>query len=156
VAFYAGSTLLGTDTTSPYQYTWSNVPAGTYSLTAVATDNSGASTMSSAVTVTVNPPANNPPAVSLTSPAQGSTYTQPATIALAATASDSDGSVAQVAFYAGSTLLGTGTTSPYQFTWSNVTAGTYSLTAVATDNGGAQATSSAVTVTVNPPGNAPP
>ena len=37
---------------------------------------------------------------------------------------------------------------PYSFTWSGVAAGTYTLTAKATDNGGATATSSPVTVTV--------
>jgi len=55
VAFYQGvSTKLGELTTSPYSLTWPNVQAGTYVLTATATDNRGASTTSSAVTITVN------------------------------------------------------------------------------------------------------
>jgi endoglucanase len=54
VDFYQGSTLLGTDTTSPYSCTWSNVADGNYSLTAVATDDEGAVTTSSAVGITVN------------------------------------------------------------------------------------------------------
>ena len=41
--FYNGKTLLGTDTTSPYGYSWSSVAAGTYSVRAVAYDNAGAS-----------------------------------------------------------------------------------------------------------------
>ena len=45
--------------------------------------------------------------------------------ALGATAADVDGSVTQVAFYAGSTLLGVDTTSPYTFSWNNVPAGDY-------------------------------
>jgi RHS repeat-associated protein len=40
VQFYNGSMLLGTATASPYTYTWTGVLAGTYSLTAVAADNS--------------------------------------------------------------------------------------------------------------------
>ncbi len=42
VKFYAGAQLVGTSTVAPFQYTWSNAPAGNYSLTAVATDALGA------------------------------------------------------------------------------------------------------------------
>ena len=91
------------------------------------------------------------------SPATGAAlFTSPATIALAATASDTDGSVARVDFYAGSTQLGTDTTAPFQFSWTNVPAGSYSLTARAMDDSGAQTTSAAVTVTVNAPPPPPP
>ena len=55
VEFYRGTTLLGTDTSSPYSYTWSGVLAGAYSLTAKAYDNSGAVTTSTAIAVTVTP-----------------------------------------------------------------------------------------------------
>jgi chitinase len=53
VEFYAGATLLAADTTAPYSYVWSSVPAGTYSLTAVAYDNSGARVTSAARSLTV-------------------------------------------------------------------------------------------------------
>ena len=158
VDFYAGSTLIGTSTTAPYSTTWSNVAAGNYTLTAVATDNGGASTTSAPVNVSVTAPVvNAPPTVSLSAPSSGSSYTAPASIVLAANASDSDGSISKVAFYAGSTLIGTSTAAPYSVTWTNVAAGSYTLTAVATDNGGASTTSVAVTVTVAAPSaNQPP
>jgi hypothetical protein len=95
------------------------------------------------------PPANVPPSVTLTSPASGSTFTAPATINLAASASDSDGTVSKVQFFSGTTLLGTATSAPYSLTWSNVPAGSYSITAVATDNDGASTTSGAASVTVS-------
>ena len=57
VDFYNGTTLLGTDATSPYSYTWSTVPSGIYSITAVATDGTGNKTTSSIVTVKVVPAA---------------------------------------------------------------------------------------------------
>jgi cellulose 1,4-beta-cellobiosidase len=88
--------------------------------------------------------------VALTSPASGASYTAPATIPLAATASESGGTISKVEFFSGTTLLGTSTTSPYTFSWTGVAAGTYSLTAEAFDSSGASATSSAVSVTVNP------
>jgi len=53
VEFYQGSTLLGTDTVSPYTFNWTNVPAGRYVLTARAIDNLGGSTLSAPVTVDV-------------------------------------------------------------------------------------------------------
>ena len=103
------------------------------------------------VTVTAAPSATNqPPTVSLSSPAAGSRFTAPAAIPLVASAGDSDGTIASVAFYAGTTPIGAATTAPYSMTWSNVPAGTYSLTAVATDNRAATASSTAVSVTVDP------
>ena len=157
--FYAGSTLLGSDTSAPFQWTWTGVAAGTYTLTVRATDNDGAETTSEPVVITVNAPAPNaPPSVGITAPASGATFTAPATIAIAANASDTDGTIARVDFYNGATLLGSDTSAPYQWSWTGVAAGTYSLTARAIDDDGAQTTSAAVSVTVNNStgGNPPP
>jgi GH18 family chitinase/aryl-phospho-beta-D-glucosidase BglC (GH1 family) len=92
---------------------------------------------------------NQPPTVSITSPANQAVFNAPATITLDVAASDVDGTVSKVAFYNGTTLLGTDNSSPYSFVWNNVAAGTYSVTAVATDNSNATTTSGAVTVVVN-------
>ena len=69
------------------------------------------------------PPSNQPPTVSLTAPANGATYSAPASIPLTASASDTDGTVSKVEFYSGTTLLGTDTTAPYSYTWSSVPPG---------------------------------
>ncbi|QMU31024.1 DUF4082 domain-containing protein [Adhaeribacter radiodurans] len=101
------------------------------------------------------PPSNPAPTVAITSPANGATFTAPASITINANAADtSPGTVSKVDFYNGTTLLGTDVSSPYSFAWSNVAAGTYSLTARATDNGGTTTTSAAVSITVN--GSNPP
>ncbi|MGX5819287.1 cellulase family glycosylhydrolase [Chitinophaga lutea] len=92
---------------------------------------------------------NVPPTVSLTAPANGATFTAPASVSISAAASDSDGSISKVEFYQGSTKIGEALTSPYTFTWSNVPAGAYALTAKATDNGNSATTSSAVNITVS-------
>jgi hypothetical protein len=94
------------------------------------------------------PPSNQPPTVSLTSPANSASFTSPAKISLAATASDPDGSVARVEFFNGTASLGQDTTAPYTTQWNTGAAGTYTITARATDNGGATATSAPVTVSV--------
>ncbi|MDQ3649585.1 MAG: Ig-like domain-containing protein [Acidobacteriota bacterium] len=97
------------------------------------------------------PPANIPPTVSITSPANNATFTAPATITISATASDSDGTISKVEFFHGSTLIGTDTLLPYEFVWNNVAAGSYALKAVATDNASAVATSTTVNITVSSP-----
>jgi hypothetical protein len=144
VDFYNGATLLGTSTTAPYSYAWSNVASGAYTITAKVTDSLGSVTTSTAATVSVNAP----PSVTLTSPLNNSSATVPASFTLTANATDSDGTITQVDFFNGATLLGTATTAPYSYSWSSVAIGSYTLTAIATDNLGATATSSVVTVTV--------
>jgi hypothetical protein len=97
---------------------------------------------------------NTPPTVSLTSPADGAAFVTPVNITLNANASDSDGTIQQVTFMANGAPVGTALTSPYTFTWNNVPAGTYTVTAVATDNDGAMTTSAPVTITVTAPARA--
>ena len=148
VDFYRGTILLGTSTVAPYSFTWSSVAAGTYALTAKATDNSGNVTTSTAINITVTAPVNILPSVSITSPANNASFVAPATVSIAATAADADGTITKVDFYRGTILLGTSTVAPYSFTWSSVAAGTYALTAKATDNSGGVTTSAAVNITV--------
>ena len=95
-----------------------------------------------------NPSASTAPSVSITSPATGLRFTTPGTVTIAAAASDADGSVSKVEFFSGATKLGESLGAPYSFAWTNPAAGTYALTAKATDNSGATTTSSAVTVII--------
>ena len=108
--------------------------------------------------MTVNSPTNRAPTVEFTRPAPSSTFTAPASITLAARASDTDGTIAKVDFYRGSTLLGSDTSrnsqNEYTYSWTNVAAGSYPMTARALDNDGAQ-TSDVVTITVSPVAGAP-
>ena len=79
---------------------------------------------------------NTAPAVTLTGPASGASFTAPATVPLTATATDTDGTIALVEFFQGTTKIGDDATAPYSFSWTNVAAGAYNLTARATDNSG--------------------
>ncbi len=92
--------------------------------------------------------ANKPPAVSITSPAKGAKFAQGDNIIIEADASDSDGNVAKVKFYQGSTKLGEDTTAPYSCTWNDALPGYHTLTARAIDSEGAETTSSAVAIEV--------
>ena len=154
VEFFQGATKLGEDFNSPYAFEWSNVTAGSYLLSAKATDNKGATTSSGSVTITVAK-GNTGPSVSITSPTNDANFTTGATINIAANASDTDGTINKVEFFRGTTRLGEDLTSPYSYDWNNVGAGSYSLTARATDDQGAVTSSTAVTVTVTDPNQVP-
>ncbi|GAA5647279.1 Ig-like domain-containing protein [Vibrio proteolyticus] len=89
-----------------------------------------------------------PPSVTLTSPAQGQVFLAGSNVTLNADASDSDGSISKVEFFANSQSLGSLAQPPYRTGWSATTLGSNTLKAVATDNEGNRAESS-VTVTVS-------
>lgn len=87
-------------------------------------------------------PTSTAPVVTITSPEDGATFTEPASVTLTADASVEDGSIAKVEFYNGAVKLGEDATSPYSFTWDNVQAGDYTLDAKAIDASGASTTAS--------------
>jgi len=94
-------------------------------------------------------PENQPPSVSIASPNKSETYSSPATITIDAVASDPDGEISKVEFFAGTVKLGEVNTVPYSFTWKDVPAGTYTITAKATDNLYHQSVSESITIAVN-------
>lgn len=95
---------------------------------------------------TTIPPANTPPTVAFTSPANGATFTAPASISVAVNATDADG-VANVRLNLNNTLVRQINAAPYAWSssqdasLSNLAAGSYSLTAIATDTRGASSQS---------------
>ncbi|UUZ54222.1 Ig-like domain-containing protein [Massilia sp. H-1] len=147
VVFFQGATEVGTSIMAPYTFNWSNVPIGDYSITVKAYDEKGGMTTSAAVPISVK--ANVAPTVSLTTSATSVDLVGPdAVIPLSAVAADSDGSISLVSFYNGASQLGYDTTAPYNFTWSYVAPGTYTITAKATDDKGVVTTSAPISVTV--------
>jgi hypothetical protein len=101
--------------------------------------------------VTVSIPvkqANHVPEVSLIAPVPNALVAAGTTLTVTAEASDEDGAIAGVDFYAGATLLGSDATEPYVFVWKPTVPDVYSLSAVARDNAGATALSLSRTVTI--------
>ncbi|MFL5764265.1 MAG: PQQ-dependent sugar dehydrogenase [Bacteroidia bacterium] len=88
------------------------------------------------------------PVVSITSPANNTTYSNPSNITINANAGVSGASITKVEFYSGSSLIGQDLSNPYSYTWMNVGTGTYSITAKAYSSSGTSAVSSAITVIV--------
>lgn len=141
-----------------------NTAAVTTSTTVTITGSYNGSTRTATLTVTPGgapppPPSDTtPPAVSISSPANGATVSGTTTIT--ATASDNVG-VARVEFLIDGALLSTDTSSPYSVSWNTTSAtnGSHALTARALDAANNQTTSSAANVTVNntaPPPPPPP
>jgi uncharacterized protein (DUF1800 family) len=162
VAFFRDWEKIGETTVAPYRMSVSGLAAGKYRFSAQATDDRGATAMATSPVKEVksgtaaSPPAppvasNKPPKVTLTSPAANAFYVQGASVALAVTASDPDGKVAKVEYFANGTRVGESSAAPWSATWSAVPAGAWSLTAVATDDKGGSTTSAAVAVTVAGP-----
>ena len=132
-------------------FTW-NPPGGNHTLTARFTSQSGIQVTSAPVHLAII--TNQFPIVTITNPANGAYFVAPAAVQIAAEANDPDGSVARVDFYAPN-LLGEVVSSPYLLNFSSIPAGSYTLTAQATDNEGAVGVSPPVNFTVLP-WNSPP
>jgi plastocyanin len=94
--------------------------------------------------------ANVPPTVSITNLSPGMVFAAPANLTVRAMASDSDGSVTNVQFRVGSTAFGNATAAPYAATTNNLPAGSYTISAVASDNKGAMTTNSVAISVVTP------
>jgi PKD repeat protein len=151
VQFFDGNTSLGNRSSSPFNLSVS-LAVGSHALTAIASDNLGA-TKATPLPVTVTVTTNSPPAIAITSPTNGASFIAPATITIQAAASDSDGSVTNVQFFDGNTSLGNRSSSPFNLSVS-LAVGSHALTAVASDNLGATKATPlpvAVTVTTNTP-----
>ena len=98
---------------------------------------------------------NPPPTVMLTAPVSGSSYTASASVSISADADASYNPLSSVSFYANGIFLGTVTNVPYSVTATGLAAGSYALTAVATDGSGLSSTSAPVDITVNPGSGVP-
>ena len=149
VQFLVGTTVVGTVTAAPYTVVWNPTTAGNFTLTARVTDSTNTAVTSSSVSVTVVAATT----VTLTAPANNATASTGVAVPLTATATPSAGAtITQVAFFANNIAVGSAiTASPYTVNWTPTAAGTYLLTARATDSFGNTVTSSAASVAVTDP-----
>ncbi|MFL5348626.1 MAG: PHB depolymerase family esterase [Hyalangium sp.] len=156
VEFFIDNTLVGTDTASPYAYSWNSAAStnGTHVLKARASDAAGNTATSANVSVTVTGGISDttPPTVSLAFPTAGSTVA--GAVDITANASDDIG-VTKVEFLVDGTVVGQGVSAqqagPYVFNWNTTSyaTGSHTVQARASDAAGNTATSAAVSVTVD-------
>ena len=147
--FYVDDTFLGYGASVPSaSFDWADAAAGTHLITVIVFDDDGASA-SQSVTITVEAQQNNqPPSASITSPGNNQTVYRWWGTDFEVEASDPDGVVTMVEFYADGALLHTDTFAPYSFYWRPASRGTQTLTAKAYDDGGLVTTSDPITVRV--------
>ena len=149
VDFYADDVPIAVSTSTPYLAAYQ--PAvGTHTLKAIAIDANGTSSNPAQITITVNALSNKPPVVNLTGPNVAADLFAPATVSVSAIASDPDGTVAKVDFYNNGQFFGSSITSPYVVTSPNLSVGSYSFSAIATDNQGAATASNSLPVQIYP------
>jgi uncharacterized repeat protein (TIGR03806 family) len=96
----------------------------------------------------IYPVTNPPPAVVLAAPANGSSFTAAASVSLSADADAPYNPLSYVSFYTNGTFLGVVSNAPYAFAVTGLPAGSYTLTATATDGSGLTGTSAPVNITV--------
>lgn len=106
VEFRVDGVKVGEDTTAPYSYSWTPTAVGTYSITARAEDTLGASAISTAASLIIQPNPNQPPVLTLGTPASGAVISG-STVALNATISDPEGAATTVTFYGRPTIPAT-------------------------------------------------
>ncbi|MBI2925491.1 MAG: hypothetical protein HYY24_07285 [Verrucomicrobia bacterium] len=144
----------------PWVFHWKDAPPGRYELTAKATDNDGASTMSDVVHITVRGLPGHA-TLKITAPQEGDTFTAPADITIKAVAVDPPSYISRVVFYANGREIGVseivfvrapdpGTPIEHTLEWKGVPAGEYKLTAKAKDSTGETIVSPVVLITVGP------
>jgi beta-galactosidase len=150
-AYYSGNGNTWTQIGTPTNIT---MAVSAYVGLPVCSHDNGTLTVSVIDNVSASFLTNVPPVISWVVPTNNSTFIQPKTITLTASAADASGTVTNVAFFNGTTLLGNVTTNvgnQYSLTWNNAAVGSYTLSASATDNAGVTNTSPAtIAIVVHP------
>jgi subtilisin family serine protease len=145
VELYVNGSLLATDTTSPFAFSWDTTGlSGSQSLLAKVIDVAGYSATSSPITVNVGQADLTPPEVQVTS-----VVSSGKSITITASASDQQGPVVKVEFYVDGKLKATDTAAPWSAKISSkpLGSGTHSVQARAYDAAGNVASSATVSVT---------
>ena len=94
---------------------------------------------------------NRPPTISITSPVSNSSYEYPVDLPITVNASDPDGSISKVEYFAGIEKIGENSINPFSYKWLNAPYGFCSLSAVATDNGGISVASAPIDFEIKRP-----
>ncbi len=134
VQFLVGTSPFANVTSPPFSAVTNNLPAGSYQLTAIASDNVGLKATNS-----INIVVGNVPTVAITNPTPNMVFAAPANVTIQA---DATGTVTNVQFLVGASVLANVASAPFSALTNNLPAGSYTLTAIASDNLGLNATNS--------------
>lgn len=144
---YGPSVASLTDPASSHP-TLGNLREGMYNFRLTVTNTDQRSSFDE-VLVMVTASENIAPTISITSPANNTTFRQGDEVTVTAVASDFDGSIAKVEFYQNDEWIGTDTAAPFTISW-KPQPGNYKITAKAFDTNNGTGTSPVVNITVSP------
>jgi hypothetical protein len=148
MAFLVDNAVVSTLTKYPYSTTYTFQNLGTYQVAAQVTDNDGDITTTKAINVVVVP--EPPPTINITAPSSGGSTTTGTPVTVTATAASPSGTIAQVQFFENGLPIGTTSALPYTASFTPVSSGVYTFTAIATDNAGETTTSTPVIIEAFP------
>ncbi|MFN0182715.1 MAG: Ig-like domain-containing protein [Aquabacterium sp.] len=150
VELWRNGAKVAEDTSSPYAFAQSALPAGSYQYEARAVRTDGGTSVSTAIGITVTAPAPTPATVALTSPSSGSQVAFGLPVTLSA-AVQGQVTTTRVDFVANGNVVASRTASPWSQSWTPPTAGTWTLQARATLSDGRVLNSATSTLTVVAP-----
>lgn len=153
VNFKLNDDFYKTDSSDPYEQTFTPASAGTYKIAARAFDSDDA-IKEVFVTVTVEDALNQPPTVSFVSPIDNAIFTLGDDITLEVNTFDSDGTIAKVNFRINDEFFAQSIESPYRKVFTPTEAGAYTILARSADDKDATSTA-IITITVEPANQAP-
>jgi RNA-splicing ligase RtcB len=154
VKFYANTTLIGNNATTPFDFNWTNAVAGTFTLTAVMVNDLGEQAVSQTVlTVWTTTPASLPPIVVLSDPINGAHFPiTPAIIDISYVVSSPGNTITEIEILVDGgvvddTIGSLGNLIATTFHWRGTSAGvgSHTLAVRATDSNAVQTTSSIIT-----------
>lgn len=153
VAFYGLRTNfqfpITTNAVTNYPFTWTNLAVGNYPVTAVATDNRGASSVSQIVVFKVTN-SDIPPSVVITYPTNTESFPDAADITITASVTPGSESVTNVEFFVDGQSIGSDPNAPYEISKCCWKPGNYTIAAVATDSNGITSASTNINITIQP------
>jgi hypothetical protein len=144
VEFLLNGNIIVVDSISPYGFSWT-AAGDTVRLSAIATDSLGLSDTSRVVEVFVG--SFIAPEVSISSPATGTSFLAGQQVHIIAEASDTDGSITKVEFFADGSSIGEDDSAPFEVYWTPIP-GSFELQAVAMDDDSLEAISVTVPISV--------
>ncbi len=149
VRFYASGSLIGTDASYPYTFSFPPQSPGRYVFVAELVTDRGYRYHSAPATVRVR--TSQAPAVTITYPVDGSAVRVGTPVLITAETRSTGGSAMTLRFYANGVLIGEDSSFPYSQIWQSQSTGSFALVVEAIETAtGAVAASDQVRITVNP------
>jgi probable HAF family extracellular repeat protein len=149
VTFFANGSILGSVTSAPYRFTWTDLAAGSYDLVVAASDREGRVRRSPRVRMEVTLGPGDQPAVLMVQPDDGTALAVGSNVLLQAEAHMEEGSPASVSLRVEGVAVAREDGATVSFLWTAPSSGVFTVTAVAANEGGRMATSLPVRINVS-------